>query len=160
MAKIMTDEQTILMRPWQAWLRIVLVGAGVGVVAWIFTILLNQYVIEPLTCRQIADAAQCVNSLSISGNIAAILAALLAIFALVRINIAQPVIIAGGSVALLWGLAGWTNGLFWLESISWGILLWALSFGLFAWITRYTRLIPAIIIALVVTVIIRIALIL
>ena len=100
------------------------------------------------------------NATSIAGNIAAVVTALLAVLALVKMNIAQPVIIAVGSAALLWGLAGWTNGLFWIESIAWAVVLWALSFGLFAWITRYTRMIPAIIVALVIVVIIRIALIL
>jgi hypothetical protein len=148
------------MRPWQAWLRIVLVGAVVGVVVWILTLLIGKYIIEPFTCREIANVAQCVNAASIAGNIAAVLSALLALFALVRMNIAQPVIIAVGSAALLWDLAAWTNGLFWVESIAWAIVLWALSFGLFAWITRYTRMVPAIIVAFIVVVIIRIALIL
>ncbi len=160
MARVLTDEQTILMRPWQAWLRIVLVGAAVGIVFWILTALLGRYIVEPLTCRELVDAASCVNATSLAGNIAAILSALLAIIALLRMNIAQPVIIAVGSAAVLWSLAGWTNGLFWLESIAWAIVLWGLSFGLFAWITRYSRLIPSIIIATIVVLIIRITLVL
>lgn len=148
------------MRPWQAWLQIVLVGAGIGILFWIMTALLTRYVIEPLTCRQVIDAAQCVNATALGGNVAAILSGLVAILVLVRMNIAQPVIMAVGSAALLWDLATWTTGLFWLEAIAWAILLFALSYGLFSWVTRYTRMIPAIIIALLIVLIIRIALIL
>lgn len=160
MANILTDEQTLLMRPWQAWLRIVFVGAGIGLLFWVLSALLAKYVIEPFTCRQIVDVAQCLNSTSLAGNVAAILAALGAILVLVRMNIAQPTVIAVVTAALLWDLSAYTTGLFWLEALAWSIILYALSYGLFAWITRYTRLIFAAIIALLITLIIRIAIIL
>lgn len=156
----MTDERTLIMRPWQAWLRIVLTGAVIGILFWVITALLARYVIEPLTCRQIADAAQCLNATSLAGNVSAILTALAAILVLVRLNVAQPVVIAVGVAALLWDLAAWTVGLFWLEAVAWSILLYALSYGLMAWITRYTRLVYAVVIAILIILIIRIALVL
>lgn len=160
MAKILIDEQTILMRPWQSWLRVIITGAAVGLLFWIITTLLTRYVIEPLTCRELANAAQCLGSNTLAGNVAAILTALAAILIMVRLNVIQPVIIAIGSAAILWDLSTWTGGLFWAEAIGWSILLYALSYALFSWLTRYTRMIPAIIGGIIVILLIRILLIL
>lgn len=149
------------MRPWQIWLRIVLVGAAIGVIYWIITGLLARYVIEPLACRDLAtSAANCINASSLAGNISSIVTALIAILILIRMNIAQPVILAVGTAALFWDLAAWTLGLFWLEAIAWALVLYAFSYGLFAWITRYAKLVPAVILALVIVLVIRIVVIL
>jgi hypothetical protein len=161
MAQVLTDEQSVLMRPWQIWLRIVLAGAAIGIIYWIIAGLLARYVIEPLACRDIAESAvNCVNAISLSGNVSSIVTALVAILILIRMNIAQPVILAVGTAALFWDFAAWTTGLFWLEAIAWAIVLYAASYGLFAWITRYAKFIPAVILSLVIVLVIRIAVIL
>lgn len=148
------------MSPWREWARIVAVGALTGLVAFILTWLLSVYIVEPLTCRQLTDAAACVNSTSLAGNIAAILAATLATVALVRLRTAWPIIIAVGSAALLWDLASITTGLWWLEILGWSVLLYALCYGLFAWISRHSQLLWVVIISLLIVLIIRITLVL
>lgn len=162
MAKVVqTEVEYPVARPWQIWLRTVLIGLAFGLVSWILTVLLTNYVIEPLACRQIANAAtNCVNATGLAGNVAAIMSALLAILVLVRLRIAQPIVITVGTAAILWSLATWTTGLAWFEVIAWSILLYGLCYALFAWITRYPRLVVSAIIATVAILIIRIGLVL
>jgi len=160
MAKVIIEDQTVLNRAWVTWGRTIVLGAVVGLTYWLLTTLIGQYIIEPITCRQVTNAAACTNATALSGNIAAVLVAVLAIVGMVRLNIARPIIVAVASAALLWDLGAWTVGLFWLEAIAWSVLLYALVFALFGWITRYATLITSLVISLLFVIIIRIALVL
>ena len=159
MAKVIADEQ-IVDRTWSIWGRTVGIGAGLGLVFWLLTLLLGNYVIEPLACRDTANAVLCANSVGLSGNIATILTAVLGLFVMVRWGIFRPIILVVATAALLWDLAAMTNGLFWAEALLWSILLYAGSYGLFAWIARYSRLWAVIAISVLIVLIIRIALVL
>ena len=161
MAKVIVEkEQTVVVQTWQPWVRVIVIGLAVGFVAWVLTSLLARYVIEPLTCRDVANAAMCLNAVPVAGNVAAIIAALLGTLVLVRMGIARPIVLAVATAALLWDVAAWTAGLHWFETILWTILLYALSYLLFAWIARYARLWVVLVVSLLIVVIIRIALVL
>lgn len=159
MAKVVADEQ-LVDRTWIIWLRTLGIGAGLGIVFWLLTLLLGHYVIEPLACRDITNAGLCLNSTELAGNIAAILTAAAGIIILVRTGVFRPIILAVATAVLLWSLAGLTLGLFWGEALLWSILLYAFSYGLFAWIARYPRLWVSIAISVLIVLIIRIALVL
>lgn len=159
MAKTVVD-QTVVVRTWPTWLKVVLIGAGIGLTFWILTAILARYVVEPLACREMANVAFCVNATGIAGNISTILVAIASVFALIRLGIVRPIIITVASAALLWNLGAMLVGLFWLEAILWSVALYAVTYGLFAWITRYSRLWAVITITLLVILIIRIFLVL
>lgn len=161
MAKVIVEkEQTVVVQTWQPWVRVIVIGLAIGFVAWVLTSLLARYVIEPLTCRDVANAAMCLNAVPVAGNVAAIIAGLLGTLVLVRMGIARPIVLAIASAALLWDVAAWTAGLHWFETILWTILLYALSYLLFAWIARYARLWVVLAVSILIVVIIRIALVL
>ena len=46
-----------------------------GLLWWVLTAILRQYVVEPIACRDLSTAAACVNSIQVSGSIAAVLVA-------------------------------------------------------------------------------------
>lgn len=160
MARVIIEDYQIVGRSWALWLRTVLLGITTGLTFWILTTLIGHYVIEPLTCKQVITAATCTNANLLAGNIATILVAVIAIIGMVRLRIARPIVIAVASAALLWDLAAWTQGLFWLEAIGWSLLLYGVVFGLFAWITRYATLWVALVLSLVIVLVIRVGLIL
>lgn len=161
MAKVIVEkEQTVVVQTWQPWVRVVVIGLAIGFVAWVLTSLLARYVIEPLTCRDVANAAMCLNAVPVAGNVAAIIAGLLGTLVLVRMGIARPIVLAIATAALLWNIAAWTAGLHWFETILWTVLLYALSYLLFAWIARYARLWVVLAVSILIVVIIRIALVL
>lgn len=156
MAKIVTTEHNIVsVSPWLGWGRVVAFGAVAGLAVWVFTALIARYIIEPLACGEALNSDICLAATPIAGNIATILIAPLAIIAMVRLGMVRPIIIALATAALLWPLAAWAEGLAWFEAIAWFVALYALSYGLFAWIVRSTLLWVAIVVSLAIVLIIR-----
>lgn len=160
MAQVIITDQQVISTSWREWGRTIGFGAATGLIFWLLTVLLQRYVVDPLVCRQLINATLCANSTPLAGNIAAILTAAIAVVFLVRAQIARPIILAVATAALLWDLALWTNGLFWLEAVVWSVVLYALCYALFAWITRYATLWVTVVLSLLIIVIIRIALVL
>lgn len=160
MAQVFITDQQVISTSWREWGRTIGFGAATGLIFWLLTVLLQRYVVDPLVCRQIINATLCANSTPLTGNIAAILTAAIAVVFLVRAQIARPIILAVATAALLWDLALWTDGLFWLEAVVWSVALYALCYALFGWITRYAILWVTVVLSLLITVIIRIALVL
>ena len=159
MAKAVVDN-VVVVQPWRTWARTVAIGAGTGLAFWLLTILLNRYIIEPWACRQIVNATFCVGSNAIAGNIAAVLAGVIALVVMIRLRVVLPIVITVMSAALLWDLAAWTAGLVPYEVLLWSVGLYAVSFGLFGWITRYSRLWVIISLSVLIVLIVRIAILL
>jgi len=158
MAQVIIEDQAVINRTYVTWGRTIAVGAALAVVFWLLTLLIGRFIVEPLVCRQIVDATMCNDATPLAGKIATIFTAVLGIVVMVRMRIARPIIIAVATAAVLWDLAAWTQGLFWLEGIIWSVLLYALCFALFAWITRYVTLWVTIVVSIVIVLIVRIAL--
>jgi hypothetical protein len=141
MAKIIkwdTEPQTIS-ASYSLW-RTALVGVVLGVVYWGLTAFIGRFV----------------DSTNISGDIATILIATIGIIVMLRLRIAQPLIIAVATGAALWGLARWTSGLAWGEVAAWSALLYGLAYILFSWIARYARIVPVLIIIVLIVIVLRI----
>jgi hypothetical protein len=160
MAKVITDERTVVVKPWWARVRIVVIGAVLGLIWWILTALLNAYVIDPLACRDLANAAVCVDSVGVAGSIAAVLVAILGALALVRTLQPRPIIIAVSVAAVLWSLGQYIAGLAWYEAILWSVVVYAATYSLFGLIARIVWLPAAIVTAIVTVLIVRILLVL
>lgn len=160
MAQVIITDQQVVSTGWAAWGRTIAFGAITGIIFWLLTIIIGRYVVEPLVCRQVIDATMCTNATSLAGNISAILAATLSVVVMVRAGIARPIIVVVATAALLWNLAAWTDGLFWLEALVWSAILYAAAFALFGWITRYVTLWVTLILSFLIVAIIRIALVL
>ena len=139
-------------------MRTVLLGAAIGFVFWILTTLIGRYIIDPIACGQVVNAVLCNDPKPLAGNIAAILVAVGGVIAMVRIGASRPIIVAVATAAILWQLGAWISGLFWLEAIAWSVILYALTYALFAWITRHAVLWLTIAISLVIVIVIRILL--
>jgi len=158
MAQVIVDERAVVVKPWWVKVRIVFIGALLGLTWWIVAVLLRQYVIEPLACRDLATSNACVDSFGVAGAIATILVAILAAFVLVRTLQPRPIIIAVSVAALLWVLGSYVAGLAWYEALLWAVLLYAASYSLFALVARIVWLPAAIITAVVIVVGIRLLL--
>jgi hypothetical protein len=137
--------------------KLVIIGAVSGLLFWLLTFLLENFVIAPLFCGSANGATACANKLMISGNIAMIIVAVAGIIAMVRLRMTQPLIVAVATVAALWGLAQWTGGLPIWEMIMWSGLVYLMAYLLFSWIVRFDRIWPVVVIILIIIIGIRIA---
>lgn len=160
MAQVIITDQQAIAESYTMWVRTIILGAVTGLIFWLFSIIVARYIIDPLACGRAFDAVICTDSAPLAGNIAAILAAVVGVISMVRISAARPIIIAVATAALLWNLGTWIDGLFWLQAVVWSIVLYALVYALFAWITRYASLWVTVVISLLIVLIIRIALVL
>jgi hypothetical protein len=142
------------------WVRTIIVGAVTGIIFYELTLIIGRYIIDPVACRQVINAALCTDSTPMAGNIATILVAVVGVVAMVRMNIARPIITGVAAAALLWDLASWTEGLFWLEAIAWTAILYAGAYSLFGWIIRHEKLWVTLALSALIVLVIRIALVL
>jgi len=158
MAKVITDERVVVVKPWWARVRIVFIGAVLGLIWWVLTTLLRVYVIEPIACRDLANAATCVDGSGVAGSIATIIVAIIGAFVLVRTLQPRPIIIAVASAAVLWVLGQYLSGLAWYESLLWAVVLYAVTYVLFGLTARIVWFPGAVIAAVVTAVAIRLLL--
>jgi hypothetical protein len=160
-ARLILDETQVRdVRIAYVWWHIALVGIGVGVIYWGLTVIIGQFVIDPLFCRASVNAIACTQSVSIAGNVSTILAATIGLGVLVRLRAYRPIIIAVASAVLLWGLAGWTDALVWGEVLAWSTLSYGLSYVLFSWMSRYSRTVVVMVAVAIVLIVGRILLVL
>ena len=159
MAKVILDDSQVReVSQSYVWWRLAAIGLGLGLMYWVLTYLVGHFIVDQLFCNNSADAVNCTNSTSISGNIADVLVATIGLGIMIRLRIFRPIVIAAATAILLWGLAGWTEGLWFLEAIGWSMLLFGLCYLLFSWIGRYARSVPVLVVTLIVLVIGRIVL--
>jgi hypothetical protein len=141
MAKIVkSDIDSQVFTAFYPFWRIVIIGAVTGALFWGVTLAMDNYT----------------NSISLAGNIATIITAIIAVAAMVRLQVAQPLIIATLAGAALWGLSEWVDGLFWAESIAISAALYLLTYVLFSWILRFKKSLPILVGAVFVLISIRI----
>ncbi len=158
MAKVVTKTETVIAPAWWSWLQVPLLGVGLGVIWWVLAELLRRYVVYSAVCLPVPAGTVCVDGFSIAGNIALVLVVVLSVFALVRLLVARPLIIALASGVVLWGLSGMLAGLPWYETLGWSALIFMLTYSLFTAVARVRSLAATIIIAAVIAIAIRIVL--
>lgn len=158
MAKVIQDERNVVVEPWWAKGKIVLIGLAMGLVWWVLTAVLKQYVIEPTACRNLSSATACVDSFGVSGNIAMVIVAVIATFVLVRFVLHRPIIISVGSAILLWGIGSMLSGLLGYVTLLWALFLFTVSYSLFSLVARIQWLWVSLAVMLVIVVGVRLLL--
>lgn len=141
MAKIIdsTIESSSVNQSCPIW-KISAVGVILGILYWCLTILILLFV----------------SSLDVAGNIATIIIAVIGLIIIMNLFAARPLLIAVASAILLWGLAVMTNGLAWFEIIAWNVLLYGMSYTVFAWLSRYKKAVPVLIVVTMIVICLRV----
>lgn len=159
MAKVIQTQQQVVVEPWWAKATIVYIGLAMGLLWWVLTAILRQYVVEPIACRDLASAASCINSIGVSGSIAAILVAIAGTLLLIRYLQPRPIIISVATAILLWDLGTMADGLTWWATLLWALFFYAASYSLFSLVARIQWLAAGLALAAVIVVGIRLLLI-
>jgi len=120
--------------------RVVLVGVVLGIIFWVLSSFLGNYIHPTET----------------AGNIATILVATLGIMIMMRYRMAQSIVIAVATGATLWGLAQLTRGLSWVEVAIWSVFLYGLAYALYSWMARYIKPIPVLAAMLIIVIAVRV----
>jgi hypothetical protein len=121
----------------QTVVRIAILGAVLGLIAWGVSALVANYVIDPLFCKaEGGNFSVCSQGGLLASNIASLLVGGLAVIALLRLGVFRPLLISLAVVVTLWGIGPWMGALPWYESLSWTILLYAVAYVAFSWLAR------------------------
>lgn len=141
------------MQPQQI-IRVVAMGAIVGLLFWGISLFLHSSLLSPVLCAEKSKDA-CVESLSVSSGIATIITAVIGLLGLVRIGVFRPLLVVIAISVVLWGLGVWLQPLVWYEAMSWAMLLYGIQFITFTWLARFRASRPALIIIALVVLIAR-----
>ena len=133
-----------------------LVGAGVGLLSTGIYLLLNHFIFSAALCR--AGVEGCSNAPLYSTIITAVIAVIMGVVALARVGTYRPLLVALASSIGLWSIYMVVGSAFWLWALLIGAVLFALAYGLFAWVARVRSFIIAIVALIVLTVIVRLVL--
>lgn len=119
----------------QALIQVALLGAGIGLLYWLLTLLIRQVVFVPLFCGDPSNS-MCVGATGGAGVVALVAASIIGLLGLVRLAVYRPLLIVLATTVTLWGVAGWTASMFWLEGIAWTVILFAFCYAVFTWLVR------------------------
>jgi len=155
--KLIVDEtQSEVVSTSYVWWRAPVLGAIIGLIFFILTLLIGRYIISPIQCG-VSGTSACSGAVTMAGNIATVLTAVIGTVILLKLKIARPLLIAAASAVLTWNVAAWVFGLTWYEVLISVVVLYALSYALFSWLSRYSKIVPALIAIVAVLLIARIA---
>lgn len=160
MAKVIQNQQQVVAEPWWGKSKIVFIGLSMGLLWWVLTAILRQYVVEPIGCRDLSTATACVNSIGVSGSVAAVLVAVVGTMLLVRYLQPRPIIISLATMILLWDLGGLMAGLAWWATLLWALFFYTASYTLFWLVARIQWLAAGLALAAIIVVCIRLLVIL
>lgn len=115
-------------------IQVAVIGLIVGVFSWIFAEVLGMYVLKPDACT--GDAFVCAASSQPAVILGSILAALIGLFGLVKLQIFRPLLVVIAATLSLWEVVSELTALSWYWSLGTTALLYAVAYVAFMWIVR------------------------
>lgn len=151
---VTTRVSPLVSMPMRDFVSTLIVGIGVGLLVAIVAFLMNKFVFGAVLCRpqSMTDCAQAPNYAMI---VAMVIGAIAGVVALARLRVYRPLLIVLAATIALWGLHSLVGGLAWYWALLVFGLLFGITYGLFAWISRIRSFILALVITIVMVVIVR-----
>lgn len=136
--------------------RALLIGLGVGLLSTGIYLLLNHFIFSAALCRPGVEG--CANAPLYSTIITVVIAAIMGVVALARAGIYRPLLVAVAAPLALWSVYTLAGNIFWVWAILIGAGLFALAYGLFAWVARVRSFIIGIVVLIALVVVVRLIL--
>lgn len=143
MAKIIKNDEELQLAilPYSAW-RTALLGMTIGIIFWLLCLIMERYNYSKNTINSTVS----------------VITVVIGIIAMIRMRMAQPLLISVSNCLGLWGLYNWINDLFIFERLIYCVLLFGLSYSFFTWIVRMKRPSFSILLSILTVIIIRVIL--
>lgn len=139
--------------------RILLLGAGVGLLVWGLDWLLFHWIFSPLLCDSML-AGKCEQSSAFASIAAQIIAGIAALFVLVRMRAFRPLLIVLFVVVALWNvLAIFASWPWWATALGM-MAVFGIAYSLFTTLARLRSLLFAVILMVICLVLVRLAIVL
>ena len=149
-----------LMMAWKDLLKIGIFGALIGLLTMGLYVLFDRYVFTPTLCSDMnIGSGRCENKLVFSSSVALVIGALPALFFFVQQRVYRPLLVLLLAVVTLWNIPLLLGELAMLPAILLSLLIFALTYLVFAWLVQIRNFPIALIASITVVVIVRIILI-
>lgn len=152
-----TESRAIVGFTWRMIFQTLIIGAIVGLVTWVLTVLLRHYVFEPLLCHTMTSV-RCSSAPTYAAAFGQVIAALVALFALVRVLAYRPLLGVIAATLALWNVVMTTGSWTWWAALIACIVLYALAYALFMLLARLRSMILAVVVMVMMIVIVRLVL--
>ena len=152
------ESRYIVMFTWRGVIQTLIVGAVVGFLTWVLTMLLKNYVFGPLLCNN-ATAIRCSSAPIYAAGFAQVVAALAALFGLARVMAYRPLLGVLAATVALWNVViPMTMSWKWYAALIACVTLYALAYGLFMLLARLKSMVLAVVVIIILIVTIRLVL--
>ena len=148
-----------LMMAWKDLLKIGIFGALIGLLTMGLYVLFDRYVFTPTLCSDMnIGSGRCENKLVFSSSVALVIGALPALFFFVQQRVYRPLLVLLLAVVTLWNIPLLIGELALLPATLLSLLIFALTYLVFAWLVQIRNFSVALIASIAVVVIVRIIL--
>lgn len=155
MAKQVVVEERAYDSSFRSTIAALAIGAGVGFLGWILTLVFKYGLIDPIFCRSADASSVCVNSTSIAWIFAFVIVSLVGLFSLVRAGVFRPLLVVIAAIVALWMVSVWFIGAAWWVGLLWSTLLFALAYALFTWLASLSSFVVSLIFMVIAVFLIR-----
>ena len=158
MVEVVSDtEPAVRFAAWKDEISALASGAIAGVMTWVLTYILTEYVLGMIACRTGSSIIGCNDAGSVSAIIALIIASIAGLTILVRRRIFRPLLVVLAAGISLWGING-----SWLEernivNFLLTVVVTALVYVVFAWFAKVRQFWIALVISVLLVIIFRLA---
>ena len=148
-----------LLMTWKDLVKIGIFGALIGLLTMGLYVLFDRYVFTPTLCNEMnIGSGRCENKLVFSSGVALIVGALPALFFFVQQRVYRPLLVILLVVITLWNIPLLLGELAMLPAILLSLLIFALTYLVFAWLVQIRNFPIAVIASFVVVIIVRVVL--
>lgn len=139
-------------------IKVVSLGAAVGVLAPFVAFLIERFFITPVFCSSAEAFEVCASGGLTAAYAATVILSIIALILLANWQVFRPLLIVVASAAALWGFKKFTTKLSiesGVEYYVYSMLIIAMSYALFYWVMRLKSFITSVIVTVLLVVLIR-----
>ena len=129
-------------------------GFGIGVLTAGIYFLMNRFVFAAVLCRSGADS-DCINAPLYAMIVAMVFGAIAGLVSLAALRIYRPLLIVIATSIVMWGFSSLVSTMPWYFVILVPAILFALLYGLFAWVARIRSFVAALLVVVILVVLLR-----
>ena len=116
-------------------ISVLVLGGLVGLVCWVLGMLSHRYIFDSYLCQG-EVVSQCGYAKDYAAVVAVLIGSIVALSGLIRLRIYRPLLVVLASMLSLWGMLQMVWGLMWYQGVVIAVLMYALAFVTFSWLSR------------------------
>lgn len=118
----------------RTFVHLALVGMAVGVLTWLVAVGINRFMLVPMFCGNVANAALCAQGTVIAAAMSGVLVGIMAVPVLAMLRVRRPLLVVVAVFIALWQLDVWSMAPLW--AMLWSAIAYGLMYLALLWLNR------------------------